>query len=305
VTARTGPTVTRPIVIFGASGLLGASVRAALGLEFALRCPTRQECDLATVNGSALADLLASIDPVTVINCAGRTAGTAAALISAHATATATLIEAMAAATPGARLIRLGSAAEYGVVGYGHAVGEDDPADPISAYGLSHLTSTRLGELASRAGRVETVTLRVFNPVGPGLPVESALGRAAMLLRRCPPDGDLAMGLLDTYRDFVDIRDVGLAVRAVVRAPDLPEGVFNVGSGRAVSIRQAVRLVARVAGFAGELRTGEFSPTATRSAGVPWMCADVSRAAQVLGWTPTYDLADSVKALWVDGATPA
>lgn len=287
------------ILLFGSTGLLGRQIHAALTADAVVTAPTRADCDLATTGVAELARLLAAVRPDVVVNCAGRTVGDNAELIRIHLLAVAALAEAMADVVPGTRLVRIGSAAEYGVVPSGRPVGEDDPARPVSPYGFSHLAATQFGELVSTDGRVEVVTLRVFNPVGPGLPADSALGRAAALLRR-GGRSPLAVRLLDTVRDFVDLRDIAAAVRAAALATRLPHRLFNVGSGRPVGVRDAVTCLARAAGHSGELGTGEFSPTVNRSAAVPWMCADISRARQVLGWSPSYDLTDSVKALLAD-----
>jgi nucleoside-diphosphate-sugar epimerase len=72
--------------------------------------------------------------------------------------------------------------------------------------------------------------------------------------------------------------------------------VINIGSGRAVPARTAVELLVEAAGFSGELRE-ERTPS-SRSATVDWILADISRAAEVLGWRPTHELADSTKAIW-------
>jgi nucleoside-diphosphate-sugar epimerase len=292
------------ILLFGASGFIGRHVAAVLTPDADLVCPSRVECDLADVDVTALTDLLRTVRPQAVVNCAGRVAGTGHEMLTANAGVTGKLIEAIAAGAPEARMVRLGSAAEYGPVRHGHAVREIDSAIPISEYGVSQLAATRLVEQA--AGRVDALVLRVFNPVGPGLPVTNVLGSTARLLRDAIDHGHdhIALGLLATYRDFVDVRDVAHAVAAALRTTDPPERVYNVASGRAVPTREAVLSLARVAGFAGKLRDDSLSPTAARSAGVPWMRGDISRAAQLLSWAPRYDLADSLAALWA-GTTGA
>jgi nucleoside-diphosphate-sugar epimerase len=204
----------------------------------------------------------------------------------------------VAAAAPAARLVRLGSAGEYGPVPAGHSVREDDPAAPASEYGVTHLAATRLVELAGAAHRVDGVVLRVFNPIGAGLHADNVLGRAAVLLREARATGasHITLGSLAAYRDFVDARDVATAVLAAILAPTLPDRVFNIASGTAVPVRDAVRLLADGAGFAGEIREEGTGPG--RSAAVSWMRADVGRAARTLGWAPAHGLADSIKALW-------
>src|SRR5439155_22770265 len=92
------------------------------------------------------------------------------------------------------------------------------------------------------------------------------------------------------------VRDLAAAVVAAALAPALPHRVFNVGSGRAVTARDAVRLLAVAAGFTGAVREAGAPPP--RSAAVTWIRADIGRAARVLGWSPKYTLAESVAGLW-------
>jgi nucleoside-diphosphate-sugar epimerase len=304
------------VLLFGASGFLGGYACRALAPHADLVCPARADCDLIRASVEELSTLVRAVQPDAVVSCVGQLAGNGYQLVRANTLVAAKLLESVAAAAPSARLIRLGSAAEYGAVPHGHAVGEDDPAVPVGEYGVSHLAATQLFELAGTAGRVDTVVLRVFNPIGNGLPEQNALGRTAALLRQARADGadHITMGSLAAYRDFVDARDVAAAIRAVVQAPALPARVFNVGSGQAVPTRQAVRLLAQAAGFTGEIReTARPSPRTVpfqsppprpsvagvaRSQAVSWMQADISRAGTLLGWAPTHELAASIQAMW-------
>ncbi|MEU8022947.1 NAD(P)-dependent oxidoreductase [Micromonospora haikouensis] len=284
------------VLVLGGSGFIGGHVRAALRPHAALLCPGRRDVDLVDCDVDELGALLRAARPDAVVACTGLLDGRADELVAANVSVTAKLVEAVAAEAPGARLVRIGSAGEYGSVPHGHAAAESDDARPVSEYGLTHLTATRLVELAAAAGRVDGVTLRVFNPIGPGLSADTVLGRVATLLRRATPGGEITVGPLSAHRDFVDVRDVAAAVAAAVRAPWLPQRVYNVASGRAVPVREAVRLMAEAAGFTGAIH--EDQPPPGRSAAVDWMCGDISRAARDLGWAPSYDLAESVKASW-------
>ncbi len=298
--------MSRHALLFGASGFIGAHVRAALEEESSVEWVTsvgRDRCDLTAATVDDLTSLLRELTPNVVVNCTGRLDGTGYELMQANTMVAAKLIDAVERADRTIRLVRLGSAGEYGRVPAGRSVTEDDPAVPVSGYGLSHLAATRLLEFAGASGRVDGVTLRVFNPIGSGLRGETLLGRAVGRLRDALADGAdaITMGPLSAYRDFVDARDVATAVVAATRVPSLPVRVVNVGSGRAVTAREAVDLLAHAAGFTGEVRE-EGAPSA-RSAAVDWIRADITRAAEVLGWRPTHDLTDSVQAMWTARAT--
>ena len=281
------------VLLFGSAGFIGSHVRAELTRDPAVgwvTCLGRDRCDLVAAGPDELAALLRELAPTAVVNCTGRLDGTTAELVTANTLVTAKLIDA-AAGRP-IRLIRLGSAGEYGRVPRGRAATEDDPAEPVSAYGVSHLAATRL--LAQAGG----LTLRVFNPIGPGQGDANVLGRAATRLRDALARGGhtITLGPLSAWRDFIDARDVARAVVAAAVAPTPATGVLNLGSGRAVAVREAVALLARTAGFTG--RVNEEGTASARSAVTDWMCADISRAHEVLGWRPAYDLVDSVRAIW-------
>jgi nucleoside-diphosphate-sugar epimerase len=289
-------------VVFGGRGFLGRYACAALEPVAEVLTPGRDRVDLARDGVGRIAAVLRDTRPDAVVTCVGQLAGSATDLLRAQTLATAELVEAIGRVAPGTRLVRLGSAAEYGPVRPGYPVREDDPAEPVSPYGLSHLAATQLVRIASAAGTVDGVVLRVFNPIGPGLPEDNLLGRAVRLLRDAVRDGagHITFGSLSAYRDFVDVTDVAAAVVAAVRLPAGPRyRVFNVGRGRAVPARRAVALLAESAGYGGEIRETGTGPA--RSAGVGWIQADGTRAAEVLGWRPVRDLAGSLKAIWAAG----
>jgi NDP-hexose 4-ketoreductase len=301
----------RRVLLFGASGFLGTEVGAALdrdprvGLVIRVgREPASRRGagwlshDLLAAGTDELAALVRSAGPNTVINCVGRLSGDTAQLVEANVLVTARLIEAVTRAAPAARLVVLGSAAEYGPTPPGRPAAEDDPANPDSAYGVTRLASTQLIRLAVREERLDATVLRIFNPVGAGVPQENLLGRAVASVRAALLDGrDTAvLGPLDAYRDFVDVRDVAAAIAAAALADRVAEPVLNVGSGRPVRCRELVSLLAEIAGFTGDVVATR--PPSQRSASVGWSVADIHRIGRCLGWVPGYDLRASVEASW-------
>ena len=289
------------VLLFGANGFVGGQARTALAGDpriDSVICPPRSRHDLVAGDLASLTDLVREVQPDVVVNCTGRLTGTGHDLVESNTLVTARLIEAVASAVPGARLVRLGSASEYGIVAHGVSVAEDHPCEPVSEYGTTHLAATRLLQLADRDGRVDGVTLRVFNPIGAGLHRDNLLGRAAGLIQDALArgDGQVTLGPLTAHRDFVDVRDVAAAVLAAVTAPEPGAGVVNVASGRAVTAREAVHRLAEAAGYSGAILEHGTGPA--RSTGVEWIRADLGRARAVLGWAPTYELSESVKAAW-------
>jgi nucleoside-diphosphate-sugar epimerase len=302
---------TRRVLVFGASGFIGAAVANALDgdphVDSLIRAGVRVRDaapgswirhDLVSGSTQELTELLRSVRPDAVVDCVGRLSGTDDELVAANTLVIARLIEAVAAAVPEARLVTLGSAAEYGVVPVGTPVPEDHPTNPVSAYGITKQAATQLVRRAAETGKADAVALRVFNPIGARSPAESLLGRAASAMSAAMERGTerIRLGPLGSYRDFVDVRDVASAVRAVLLA-DAPGGaVFNVGSGQAVTCREAVERLAKVAGFTGRIE--ESQPAPGRSAAVDWIAADVSHIHHAVGWQPAHHLGSSLEAVW-------
>jgi len=300
----------RRVLLFGASGFLGTQVGAALDRDpragQVIRVGRQRTDQLGTgwishdlaAGVDELAALVRGVRPDAVVNCAGRLSGDTVQLVEANVLVTARMIEAVAREAPAARLVVLGSAAEYGRTPYGCHVGEDYPADPVAPYGVTRLASTQLVLLAVNGQRLDAAVLRVFNPIGPGVPPENLLGRAAASMRAALRDGQdtVVLGPLGAYRDFVDVRDVATAIAMAALADQVKEPVLNVGSGRPVRCREAVSLMAEVTGFTG--RVVETNPPPGRSRSVDWSAADLSRIERSLGWVPHYDLRASVAAIW-------
>jgi nucleoside-diphosphate-sugar epimerase len=289
------------VLLFGANGFLGAPVRERLTAESGVellaggRSPLADvRADLAKVGVPALAELLRRASPHAVINCTGATSGDATDLVAGNVIAVATLANAMLRGAPSARLVHFGSAGEYGRVTPGSATTETTPARPVVAYGVTKLAGTEILRAAREHDGLDAVVLRVFNPIGPNVPATTLPGRLAAELRR--GEGPVTVGPLDAYRDFVDSRDVAdAAVAAALAAGSLPP-VLNVGTGKAVLLRDLAKQLAALAGEGAEVaETGHGSE---RSADVPWQQADISAIASAIGWTPRRELSTSLRDLW-------
>jgi NDP-hexose 4-ketoreductase len=321
-----GPGRRLRLVVLGASGFLGRHVReragaAGLDVVTAGRSPlpdSPAHCliDLGAQDPARLAGTLSTLAPDVVVNCAGATAGPPEALAAVNVTGTYDLVRAMLMADRPARLVHLGSAAEYGPGEPGTAVPESAPPRPASAYGATKLAGTHLVELGRAAG-LDAVVLRVFNPVGPGAPDGILPGRLVSEFRRALTDGsEVQLGPLDAVRDFVDARDVADAVIAAALAPGpaapagldgpsegLPEAVINVASGQGRPARTLARELAAISGYDGPVH--ESTDGSPRSAVPSWQQADIRLARRVLGWQPRRGLGESLADLWEECCDPA
>ncbi|MFC8451915.1 NAD-dependent epimerase/dehydratase family protein [Kitasatospora sp. NPDC057223] len=288
------------ILLLGADGFLGRHASAALrelpGATVLTggRRPTHDlAVDLATAGPGDLADRLGQLSVDVVVNFAGAVSGSAVTLSEVNARGPAVLCEALREGAPQARLVHIGSAGEYGVCDPGSSLAETAQARPVGVYGATKLA----GSLAVAGSALDAVVLRVFNPVGPGSPAGSLPGRLAGELRRAEPGGVVEVGDLSAYRDFVDARDIARAVALTVQADRPLPRVVNLASGQAQQVRAIADGLVAAAGFDG--RIDESGAGSERSAAVSWQQADISLAAQELGWKPEITLGDTLRDLWL------
>jgi UDP-glucose 4-epimerase len=198
------------------------------------------------------------------------------------------LLDALAA-VPDARLVFASTADVYAPSPRPHR--EDDPIEAANVYGASKRTCEELFAVARRhdpARRI--VAARLFNVYGPGETNPHVLPEILAQVR----DGAVVrLGNLEPRRDYVHARDVA---EALVRlgAYDGAETVFNVGTGVGTSVRE---LVATLGAALGRTLRVEQDPARVRPVERMHLVADVTRAAQALGWTARLGLGEGLRDL--------
>jgi UDP-glucose 4-epimerase len=181
------------------------------------------------------------------------------------------------------RVIYAASASAYGIPA-GDTQHEDDPVCPLSTYAAAKLAGEMYCQAFTATHGLETVRLRFFNIFGPRQRADSpysgviALFAAAMAAGRAPTVfGD---GLQS--RDFTDVADVGRALLLAAEAPASVSGkVYNIGTGRSVSVLDLVAALNRLLGT-------DFAPVhvAPRPGDIRHSRADIRRARRDLGYEP-------------------
>ncbi|HEU5156683.1 MAG TPA: NAD(P)-dependent oxidoreductase [Streptosporangiaceae bacterium] len=292
------------LLLFGATGFIGRHVQErATGAEtvtVSRRPGAGDVClDLASAAPVDVSMLLDDVAPDAVVNCFGATRGDAADMVAGNVVSVTNLVRGLAAARRGGiRLVHLGSAAEYGAVPMGRVINEAARPNPVGPYGMTKLAGTEI----IRTSWLDAVVLRVFNPVGPGLPASTLPGRVVAELRG--PGDTVRVGSLAAYRDFVDVRDVADAAFAAACVPGPLPRLLNVGSGQPTLLRELVHTLVRISGSDRQVVESNDSGAggSARSAGVRWQQAHIGSIGRALGWRPATGLETSLRDLWKEAA---
>ena len=152
---------------------------------------------------------------------------------------------------------------------------EDLKPSPINFYGLTKLEAEKLCLKYHRKG-LRISILRLFNVFG-----ERARGGVVKIFLEKALHGEplIIYGDGEAVRDFIYVKDVAEAFLRASREEKAFGEVINIGSGKPVKIRELAELVSTLTGV-------EIKYVKRRSGEILFSLADISKAKNVLNWTP-------------------
>ncbi|HEY7847669.1 MAG TPA: GDP-mannose 4,6-dehydratase [Candidatus Limnocylindria bacterium] len=191
-----------------------------------------------------------------------------------------------AAAAVGARLVFASSSSIYGDDDRRPFAEDQARGRPESPYGATKVAGEALAFAHHRATGLPVGVARLFTVYGPRQRPDLAIHAFARRIL----DGQPVV-LFDHGRGVRDYTFVTDAVDALVRLADRQDGhlVVNVGSDRPVRTSQVIDELERALGVRADRQLAPAQP-----GDVPATHADVSRARDVLGWTPRVAFPDGI-----------
>jgi dTDP-L-rhamnose 4-epimerase len=185
--------------------------------------------------------------------------------------------------------------------GFLNAVGttEEKPLFPTSVYAVTKQDQEQYCLAVGRAYKIPTVAFRYFNVYGTRQALSNpytgvcAIFSSRLLNDQAPvifEDGEQS-------RDFVHVSDIVQANLWALETDRVDYQTMNIGTGRATSVKEIARLLARGLGkniepeMAGKYREGD----------IRHCIADIGKAKELLGYAPKISLEDGMAELldWV------
>jgi GDP-4-dehydro-6-deoxy-D-mannose reductase len=197
------------------------------------------------------------------------------------------LFEAVRAEVPEALIQIAGSSEEYGHVNENETpMKETNPLRPLSPYAVSKVAQDLLGYQYFKSYGLRVVRTRGFNHTGPrrgDVFVTSSFAKQVAEAEKGRREPVIHVGNLEARRDFTDVRDMVLAYWLGLEKCEAGE-VYNIGSGRAWTVRQVLDILLGLTKAKLEVRT---DPERLRPSDVPILLADASKFQAATGWKTT------------------
>jgi dTDP-L-rhamnose 4-epimerase len=176
---------------------------------------------------------------------------------------------------------------------------EDKPLYPTSIYAINKRDHEEMALAFGHAYDLPAVALRFFNIYGSRQALTNPYTGVAAIFSGRMLAGQTPLIYEDglQQRDFVHVSDIVQACCLAMANPNADYQVFNVGTGRPVSVLQVAELLAQELNW-----TGGFEILKKFRAGDIRHCfADISRIRTALGYEPRFRFEDGVRELveWV------
>jgi UDP-glucose 4-epimerase len=190
------------------------------------------------------------------------------------------------------RVVYAASSSAYGGTTQPGGQREDQLPAAKSPYAAAKLAGELYMQAFAATYGLETVRLRFFNIFGPRQRSDSPYSGVIALFAAMMARGDLPTVHGDGLqsRDFTYVTNAVQALRRAAEVPDVSGNVYNVGTGRSVTVRDLVAAL-------NDVLETDLEPTygAPRAGDVKFSRADIHRTMTDLGYAPKVTFEDGLR----------
>jgi dolichol-phosphate mannosyltransferase len=296
-----------PIVVFGASGFIGANLfeqlfrtrqdvyalthdaTKAWRLKL-LDVPAENVIHCDILSNTSIQDVFSRIKPKTIFNLAAYGAYSKQKNVTlTYETNVLGTVNILENCTPDMVYIHAGSSSEYGF--NCTAPKESDPVEPNSHYAVSKVSAAYTLEYYARLHQLKTLNLRLYSIYGGWEEPDRLIPRLVEEARsgKFPP-----LVSPDISRDFVYVDDcVDAFVQAALRVtPAISGRSYNIATGQKTTMRELADVTRQTFGMTQEPVWGSM---ANRNWDLADWYGDPTAAQTDLGWLATTSLSDGLR----------
>jgi NAD dependent epimerase/dehydratase len=195
------------------------------------------------------------------------------------------------------RVIFTSTSEVYGTAQY-VPIDEDHPLQGQSPYSASKIAADKLAESYFRSFGTPVAVVRPFNTYGPR---QSARAVIPTIITQALAGDEVRLGSLTPTRDFNFVADIVKGFIAAASSEQAVGEVVNLGSGAEISVQKLANTIGELLGKKLTL-IAEDQRIRPENSEVERLCADATKARQVLGWTSSISLEDGLRQTiaWVE-----
>ncbi len=202
------------------------------------------------------------------------------------------------------KIVYSSSAAVYGTPKEDQ-VKEESNTNPESPYGETKLVGEWLLKADEKARGIKWISLRYFNVVGSGSNElgDTGINNLVPMVLAAITNNKKPQIFGEDYptrdgtcvRDYIHVSDLSSAhIFAAQKLEDEKYcGLLNVGTGKGITVKDVIAMVAKVIN-----RPLEFEIVERRKGDPPQTVADVTKAKKDLGWMAKYELEEMIQSAW-------
>jgi len=202
---------------------------------------------------------------------------------------TLNLLEAVRELVIPCRVVLVGSADQYGVVGtLNNPISEETALSPKNPYAASKKAQEEIAEIYTKAFNMDILLTRSFNHSGPGQGLGFLIPdvcHGIVQVEKGKSDF-FKVGNLEAVRDFSDVRDIVIAYRQLGESGHSGD-VYNVGSGVG---RKAQDILDILLAMAEKKPLVAQDESRMRPSDTPVLFCDNTKLKKHTGWEPTIPL---------------
>lgn len=194
------------------------------------------------------------------------------------------------------KILLIGSSEEYEVSD--KPISESYELNANNPYGISKMVQEQFAELYRSRYDMKVYYVRAFNHTGIGqsesFVIPGWCKQAAEISNR-GVTGVIRTGNLNVKRDFSNVKDIVRAYRLVIESDDC-ETVYNIGSGKAVALKEIIEYISSLVECD---MTIEVDEKLIRPTDNPYICCDSRLIKKKLGWKPEIDIFSTVNDMFL------
>ncbi|MDP2599818.1 MAG: SDR family NAD(P)-dependent oxidoreductase [Deltaproteobacteria bacterium] len=191
-----------------------------------------------------------------------------------------------------ARIIHTSTSEVYGTART-EKIQETHPLQGQSPYSASKIGADKIVESFVNSYQLPAVTIRPFNTYGPRQSMRAVI---PTIIAQTLFQNEIHVGSLDPVRDFTFVGDTVDAFLKGATVEGVEGEVFNLGTGREVSIGEIVKVIKSMTGMENKPVCVAKERLRPKNSEVMRLRSDFTKAKKILGWSPKTSFEDGLRA---------